>query len=654
MDEEVINDLYSRAQSKGYTKSREEFVNLLHTDSSVLNDMYSYVKSKGYNKDINSFSSIIGKEQSEPAPVVKKKVSSESIEQQEPQAGTMESPSEDGSSVTPPINNAFQSIDQFEGKSPVENLITTQQKTAGKPNAVPIKEPNEEDYFTGGFGNFLRGVDKISPIGIGDFIDDMARSVASGYRQGKLAEASGNLIVSGANPSDEEITQFIESRKLAEEIKPSSEMQDYTKIYEEEGKGFWGVVKGLANNPSIIPELLVSSLTSMATNTDAIKAGVGTIIAGGSIGAATGATGGSVVPILGTGVGAGAGAIAGAEAAIPFAFGAASAVVEMGSTFGELLQEELGDKEMSKENVRAILENPDKLQSIRNKAIARGLVIGTIDTVTGKLATGVGAKILTKSAAKSATGAVTKAAATKAVAAGAGVEALGGSLGETAARGVIGQDMDVSEIALEGLAELPGGIRSTIQARFAKPSYKINGEKATAEEIDEITATMTPEQLASTKIDIKNDYQGREFKIRDKVLTNSIKEEVRQANPNLNETSLNAITELEKQLKTLEGNKTQTGKDKASLLRNQIKDIQENQLQEEVVTETIKTEQDAIQEQTTDESVLRTEQPELGLQGVGEGNAQPVEVTAEETITCLLYTSPSPRDGLLSRMPSSA
>ena len=27
---------------------------------------------------------------------------------------------------------------------------------------------------------------------------------------------------------------------------------------------------------------------------------------------------------------------------------------------------------------------------------------------------------------------------------------------------------------------------------------------------------------------------------------------------------------------------------------------------------------------------------------------------AKETINCLLYTSPSPRDGLLSRMPSSA
>ena len=33
---------------------------------------------------------------------------------------------------------------------------------------------------------------------------------------------------------------------------------------------------------------------------------------------------------------------------------------------------------------------------------------------------------------------------------------------------------------------------------------------------------------------------------------------------------------------------------------------------------------------------------------------QELEVLTEESQTCLLYTSPSPRDGLLSRMPSSA
>lgn len=41
---------------------------------------------------------------------------------------------------------------------------------------------------------------------------------------------------------------------------------------------------------------------------------------------------------------------------------------------------------------------------------------------------------------------------------------------------------------------------------------------------------------------------------------------------------------------------------------------------------------DAVQEPTTDESVLRAEQPEVELQGVGEGNAQPEEFTTEKEI----------------------
>jgi len=489
------------------------------------------------------------------------------------------------------------------------------------------KVPEEEDYFTGAFGNVLRGLDNIVPIGIGDFVDDMARSVASGYRQAKSAEEADKLLLQGTKPSLEQVQKFIAANKSANAIGPSAEMQNYQKIYENEGKGFWGVVKGLANNPSIIPEVLTSSLTAMATNTDALTAGASAIGTGAGIGAVTGAPAG--------GVGAIPGAVAGATSAVPYAFGLASSVVEMGSTFGELLQEQLKGKEMTKENVKAILEDPQKLNEIRNKAIARGAIIGTVDALTGKLASGVGAKIVGKSAAKSATGAVSRRAITGATAAGAGIEALGGSAGEAAARGAIGQDMDVSEIALEGLAELPGGIRSTIQARLAKPTYKVNGEKVSAQQVDELIETMDPVDLAKTKIDIENDYEGRKFKIQDKIVTNAIKEQVKQGNPDLNEPSLNAITDLEKQLRALEGNTTQTGKDKAAAIRSQIKNIQENQLQEEAVTETIKDEKNAVQEQATNEGVLRTGQPEVGLQQVGEGNVQPEVTTTgtEETIT---------------------
>ena len=40
--------------------------------------------------------------------------------------------------------------------------------------------------------------------------------------------------------------------------------------------------------------------------------------------------------------------------------------------------------------------------------------------------------------------------------------------------------------------------------------------------------------------------------------------------------------------------------------------------------------------------------------GIGEVKVRPTNVTARIATVCLLYTSPSPRDATLSRMPSSA
>jgi hypothetical protein len=558
--------------------------------------------------------------------------------------------------------------------TPLKNITREQAINIPKAKRV-VEEPTEEDYFTGAFGNVLRGIDTFSPIGVGDFVDDIARAAASGYKGAKSSEESGSLLLQGTKPSMEQIDKFIAANKNVQAMKPSAEMQEYQKIYEKEGKGFFGVIKGLVTNPTVLPELITSSLVGLATNRDALLAGGAAVGAGTAYGAATGAAAG--------GVGAIPGAIAGATAAMPYAFGLASSVLESGSTFGELLTEELKGKEMTRDNVKAILEDPEKYTNIRNKAVARGLIIGTADALTGKLASSVGAKVLSKSAAKSATGAATKGAVTRAVGTGAGIEAVGGSLGEAAARGAIGQEMDVSEIALEGLAELPGGIRSTVQARLAKPTYKVNGDNVTAQQVDELINTMNPKDLAKTKIEIKNDYEGREFKIQDIIVTDSIKEQVKQGNPELNEPSLNAITQLEKDLKKLEGNTTQTGKDKAAAIRGQIKNIQENQLQEEAVVETaqaetaaaptltpeqrvariaelevlvapdselsvtspewskaadelqtLKKQQDAIQEQTTDEGVLRTEQPEVGLQQVVEGDQGPqVVATGTQEVT---------------------
>ena len=59
--------------------------------------------------------------------------------------------------------------------------------------------------------------------------------------------------------------------------------------------------------------------------------------------------------------------------------------------------------------------------------------------------------------------------------------------------------------------------------------------------------------------------------------------------------------------------------------------------QEQEVTKVVikKEEENAIQEQTTDETVLQDEKPEVGLQEVDEGNAQLEEITEKEEVTVI-------------------
>ena len=63
-----------------------------------------------------------------------------------------------------------------------------------------------------------------------------------------------------------------------------------------------------------------------------------------------------------------------------------------------------------------------------------------------------------------------------------------------------------------------------------------------------------------------------------------------------------------------------------------------------------------IDRKLVEDEVIKGIIEQLTLEGIkGEISAiNGFEVNESSVITCLLYTSPSPRDGLLSRMPSSA
>jgi len=147
------------------------------------------------------------------------------------------------------------------------------------------------------------------------------------------------------------------------------------------------------------------------------------------------------------------------------------------------------------------------------------------------------------------------------------------------------------------------------------PSYSVNGIKIESPEvINQMIDKMDATDLANSNIEITNDPE-LSVKMQDKMVTSSIKEEVRSANPDIDEDTLDQITALEKERKKFEGKKTQSAKDKLASINSQIKTLQEN----------------AVQKPSTEESVLRAEESQVGLQEVGEGNAQ-VQAPTEEVV----------------------
>ena len=94
---------------------------------------------------------------------------------------------------------------------------------------------------------------------------------------------------------------------------------------------------------------------------------------------------GASLAAVGTGAAGGAavGAIPGALAG---AFGGLATSMEAALTFGELIETRLKEKgqEFTDENIQKLLE--EEGTSIRNKAIGRGLTIGTIEGLSGGLA----------------------------------------------------------------------------------------------------------------------------------------------------------------------------------------------------------------------------------------------------------------------------
>ena len=334
-----------------------------------------------------------------------------------------------------------------------------------------------------------------------DFISDLYTAGKQGLTTSELVDPTFELLKKGSDTSDEDIVKWIEAnKKVASKNMQSDEMRDFNRIYEENGSGIFGFIKGVASNPSVMPSLLVSS---MATQLGSLRSEE---VAGATaLGAGTGAATGSVVPIVGTVTGAISGGIM-----------AGAGAMESSLTFSELLQEEVGE-DLSLEAVKELFNDEERVKDLQRKAISRGIAIGLVEGLTGGIAKGV-------------TGKAIKAGLSKPVASAAGVavESIGGGTGEVAGRVAAGQEMDIAEIGFEaitGTTTAPITVGSELlNLNNSIANYQINKELKNTE-FNNIEQAFSPE-ATTTEAQIKISQNKKA----QSVLDNRLKRDVVKGN----------------------------------------------------------------------------------------------------------------------------
>jgi hypothetical protein len=419
-----------------------------------------------------------------------------------------------------------------------------------------------------------------------DFFGDMYRAWKTGAGQAGTVDDALKVFASGTNVTDETLQDYIQAVQTMESFSPSEEMQDFSRIYEAEGKGVKGFIKGVLKNPTAAVQVAVSSLRSMI-NPASVAAGT----AGAGAGAAAGLAGGILAPITST-AGAGIGSILGMTGAL-----------ETALSYTEFLKEELQKKGLAfdDEGIRAVLEDDQSRNTIRNRSLGRGATISALNAITGGLAGGVAAKVGTKLGR------------TAGALSGLGTQAVGGGAAEAAGRAVAGQEMDVAEIGFEALGEIAGpSIIGTAIGVAKTPQYKINNEVVDRSVIADIINSNNYDAITGITYEIENDpvFKDKVNQARqDAPIAVQIKETFDKDKQPSDE-QLKELIRLDKEITKTKDNKTPRAKVKLKELEEQYKTIS-----------------DAIQKPSTEEIPL-SKQPETSP-AVGTGDTQGAVTTGE-------------------------
>ena len=532
MNEQALQDAYSLFSQKGYNGSFDEFVELIYSNPDALGDSYTLFTEVGYAGSFEDFSSLMG---------VKKKDETE-----------------------------IDMVSELETGTSQPSALSRNQRL--NVSAGPEKDTAIERAF---------GKNEVT-----DFFGDIYRAWKTGAGQGATVDDAIKVFASGSNVSDKNLQQYIDAVENMESFAPSEEMQDFSRIYEAEGKGIKGFIKGIAKNPTAAIQVATSSLRAMLN-----PASIGAGAAGAGAGALAGPAG------------VGAGAILGMTGAL-----------ETGLSFTEFLKEELNEKSLdfTDDNIRTILEDDEAMGNITRRSLARGATISTISALTGGLAAGVGANVGRNVAVKLGTQAGRAASA----AAGLGVQAVGGGAGEAIGRAAAGQEMDVAEIGFEAIGEIASpSLIGTVTAVAKVPKYKVNTEEVSEDFVKDIIGK-SKNYLELDNIDIEiidNPALDAELQKRKKELLD-IESYKKGMTPeqlaNATEEDILELVSLQNELTEYNDSGNEAGKDNAAKVKAQII----NKL-------------NALQEPSTEK--VDVQEPAPDSEAVGKGDTQQQQPTRE-------------------------
>jgi hypothetical protein len=566
---EELKKLYDAIVSKGfYTKSYDDFVNQ-YQDPAYRDKVFDVVTSEGlYTKGREEFDAKYA------ATGLKKKETSVSTSQE----AAMEQPMATGSSELP--KSAGVSVTTPTGQQATVEWGPTEFKAS---QDAPM-------YDMASLSDIVGNVDvtideatkqKISNVvGITGAVFNKIVNPQSNAAQA-LADAKkfadntqtaynvGALSAQISNNMADEVPDYERIAKLKQQLKNEQPKLLSSQLGAEAGDFF----DMLAANPvTFLTEVLTTSATQMTGGAGAMTPE--DLLYATALGLPT----------------AGAGATA-------YMSGKNSLNAEMSSRILDAL-EERGVDVTNAEQLRAAMTNPELMMDVKSEVQAPALIVGALDAISGGLAGRFGKPLVELA-----------------------IQAGAGAVGEAGAQiAADGRITAPSAILTEMVAELPGGL---IETAFGAKTKDIARKSKVNQEIKEIeselAATEDPEvrSVLETALNAKRDEKNKIFTDYADFVNSLPEEEVARLNA-LNEEIVKVSNAINTVTSDIAGKAL---RDRRQSLLDEVAKI------EETATPT----QDAVQEQATDEGVLRPEQPEVGLQEVVEGDQEP-QVAAEEVV----------------------